>query len=95
MDDKRGFALYLGKIQDMIDDVREKQAPNVLRAAEMIAASLEQGGILHVQGLAVVWPEGTVVVPRHIGQDRETEWTREEVSSCWPSTCTLSRKPPP
>jgi uncharacterized phosphosugar-binding protein len=50
VDDKRGFALYLGKIQDMIDDVREKQAPNVLRAAEMIAASLEQGGILHVFG---------------------------------------------
>lgn len=50
MDDKKGFALYLGKIQGMIDDVREKQAPNVLRAAEMIAVSLEQGGILHVFG---------------------------------------------
>jgi len=50
VDDKGGFALYLGKIQDMIDDVREKQAPNVLKAAEMIAVSLEQGGILHVFG---------------------------------------------
>jgi len=30
------------------------------------------------QGPAVVWPEGTVVVPRHTGQDRETEWARLE-----------------
>lgn len=50
MDDKRGFALYLSKIQGMIDDVREKQAPRILKAAEMIAASLGQGGILHVLG---------------------------------------------
>jgi uncharacterized phosphosugar-binding protein len=50
VDDKRGFALYLGKIQGVIDDVLEKQAPNILKAAEMIATSLAQGGILHVLG---------------------------------------------
>ena len=32
------------------------------------------------QGPAVVWPEGTVVVPRHTGQDRETEWARLEAA---------------
>jgi phosphoenolpyruvate-protein phosphotransferase len=32
------------------------------------------------QGSAVVWPEGTVVVPRHTGQDRETEWARLEAA---------------
>jgi len=30
------------------------------------------------QGPAVLWSEGTVVVPRHTGQDRETEWARLE-----------------
>lgn len=50
MDDRRGFERYLTKIQSTIDDVREKQAPNILKAAGMIAASLEQGGILHVLG---------------------------------------------
>ena len=42
--------LYLGKIRGMIDDVLEKQAPNILKAAEMIATSLAHGGILHVFG---------------------------------------------
>jgi uncharacterized phosphosugar-binding protein len=50
MADERGFERYLDKIQGMIDDVRAKQASRILKAAEMIAASLEQGGILHVFG---------------------------------------------
>jgi len=48
--DKRGFELYLDRIQDIINDIREKQASNLLEAAEMIAASLGQGGVLHVFG---------------------------------------------
>ncbi len=50
MGSKRGFELYLDKIQATMDEVREKQATDILKAAEMIAASLAQGGILHVFG---------------------------------------------
>jgi len=49
------------------------QTKNKTRAMRGIAAA---PGL--AQGPAVVWPEGTVVVPRHTGQDRETEWARLE-----------------
>jgi phosphoenolpyruvate-protein phosphotransferase len=51
------------------------QTKNKPRAMRGIAAA---PGL--AQGPAVVWPEGTVVVPRHTGQDWETEWARLEAA---------------
>ncbi|MGQ9494125.1 MAG: sugar isomerase domain-containing protein [Anaerolineae bacterium] len=50
MAEKEAFELYLDKIQVMLQDVREKQRLNILKAAEIIAQSVAQDGILHVFG---------------------------------------------
>nr|MBC7245612.1 SIS domain-containing protein [Chloroflexota bacterium] len=50
MTDRNAFELYLDEIQSTLNDIREKQKTNILEAAEIIAQSVAQGGILHVFG---------------------------------------------
>ena len=50
MTTKWGFELYLDAIQRKLEDVIRPQGHEILQAAELIADSLAQGGVLHVFG---------------------------------------------
>ena len=50
MTTKWGFELYLDAIQRKLEDVIRPQGHDILQAAELIADSLAQGGVLHAFG---------------------------------------------
>lgn len=50
MTTKWGFELYLDAVQKKLEDVIRPQGQDILQAAELIAESLAQGGVLHVFG---------------------------------------------
>ncbi|MBA7619525.1 hypothetical protein ES703_26864 [subsurface metagenome] len=50
MAEKSGFDFYLEEVRSMIKEAQERERENIFKAAEMIAESLANGGVLHAFG---------------------------------------------